>query len=165
VQFFFHNQVEVHAVRGGQLILRVAPQFARQSLGGHGNAAKRGYNQQNQSIAAANKAGYNGNCFITAQSMDVLEKIFQLLTPRELAFLSLTSRAMRALVCEYLRHHCESRKLPERLKRFYEDHVALLLPKERVLKQRLEANPSNRLLLFSARKQFYEDVQRVSCAK
>ncbi len=93
--------VEVHSVRGGQLILRVAPQvtkFPSSSGGGPGDGAGTGGGGGGGSVGSTdhhNPRGlskresrlsliipYQGKCFILEQGMDVLEKIFQYLTPR-----------------------------------------------------------------------------------
>ncbi len=82
---------------------------------------------------------------------------------RELAFLSLTSRAMHLLVAEFLQHNCSL--LRPRLRAFYERHSELLLPKEEVLRQRMECNSRHELLLYSARRQFAGNVRRCSLTK
>lgn len=70
---------EVHAVRGGQLILRVAssqtsPGSGGSSGGGSGNSGISGSGRLNFIISTSSST--DGRCYILEQSMDVLEKIF-----------------------------------------------------------------------------------------
>lgn len=219
---------EVHAVRGGQLILRVAPKAAGSSfkVSGSGGAFNRtgsfkasgtsscstpGGAGPSTSSAAAGASGASASggppavassasssprrhhghqsssvlsrqssrlsfivgpfsdgsecsrCYILEQSMDVLEKVFIRLTPRELALLALTCRAMNYIVGQYLKHYTASFGLKEKLRRFYEENGPVLLPKEVVLKDRLDANSRHELLLYSAMRQFVGTVRRASC--
>ena len=52
-----------------------------------------------------------------------------------------------------------------RLKEFYERNSELLLPKEIVLRDRMEGNSRPDLLLYSSMKQFVGKVYRVSVAE
>lgn len=144
---------EVHAVRGGQLILRVASS----QTSGRPSASR-----QNSSSKLNLLIPFDGRCYILEQSMDVLEKVFLHLSPRELALLCLTCRTMNLVVSEFLNHYCASYNLRMRLKQFYQRNQDLLLPKEIVLKDRLDANSKHQLLLYSALNQFVGEVRRVS---
>ena len=147
---------EVHAVRGGQLILRVAS--SQTSGSGSGGGATKSASTPRLNLIIP----YDGRCYLLEQSMDVLEKIFFRLTPRELALLSLTCRTMHLIVSQFLEHYCASYGLGRKLKAFYEVNADLLLPKEWVLKDRLECNSRHQLLLYSAMRQFVGNVKRVS---
>ncbi len=94
----------------------------------------------------------------------MLEKIFARLSPRELALLSLTCRTMRLIVRQFVAHYCAAHDLRVRLRRFHETNSTLLLPKEVVLRERVERNSHHELLLYSARRQFAGKVTRVSFA-
>ena len=70
---------EVHAVRGGQLILRVAA--SQTSMGGAGGGGGNGGGLGSGSNSRDNSKlnliiPYEGRCYLLQQSMDVLEKIF-----------------------------------------------------------------------------------------
>ncbi len=67
------------------------------------------------------------------------------------------------MVDEFLQHNCSL--LRPRLRRFYEEHSAILVPKEEVLRQRMECNSRHELLLYSARRQFDGKIRRASLAK
>ena len=82
------------------------------------------------------------------------------LSPRELALLSLTCRAMNVVVSQFLTHCTNSFGLRHNLRVFYETNSDLLLPKEVVLKERLEVNSRHELLLYSSMRQFVGEVQR-----
>ena len=73
-----------------------------------------------------------GRCYLLEQNMDVLEKIFCLLAPRDLALLGLTSKTSNRLVHEFIDHYSASFSLPEKVQAFYEKNASLLLPKEEV---------------------------------
>ena len=182
------SSCEVHAVRGGQLILRVAPSqttlhimeakkeakrrglrrgklgsgFA--SLGGsfEGEGNDHELNTVGVGYSVAKTAKYNGRCYLMDQSMDVLEKIFIRLSPRDLALLCLTSKAVNLRVREFIDHYSSSYGLPVKFKLFYGTNVQLLLPKEEVLKERVEANAKPQLLLYSTMKYFVGRTTRVS---
>ena len=64
--------------------------------------------------------------------MDVLEKIFCRMSPRDLALFGLTSKTSNKLVHEFIDHYSASLSLPDRFQSFYEKNAALLLPKEEV---------------------------------
>ena len=70
---------EVHAVRGGQLILRVASSQMSNSSGNNncsgGPLGTPGSGRTNFIISTSASSG-DGRCYILEQSMDVLEKIF-----------------------------------------------------------------------------------------
>ena len=179
---------EVHAVRGGQLILRIAPsqttahimeakREARKrssrrgkfgsgfaSLGGsfegEGNEISQCKDVSMGSLSKINK--YNGRCYLLDQSMDILEKIFSRLSPRDLALLCLTSKVVNKIVREFIDHHSSSYGLPTKFLSFYALNENLLLPKEEVLKERIEANPKPQLLLYSTMKYFVGRTSRVS---
>ena len=188
---------EVHAVRGGQLILRVAPsqttahimEAKREakrkgsrkgklgsgftSLGGSfegegnigyisyvGNFSHSREGGSTSSLSKTNK--YNGRCYLLDQSMDILEKIFFRLSPRDLALLCLTSKAVNQVVREFIDHHSSSHGLPVKFLSFYSLNEKLLLPKEEVLKERIEANPKPQLLLYSTMNYFVGKTIRVS---
>eukprot|EP00095_Tigriopus_kingsejongensis_P011602 maker-scaffold325_size206031-snap-gene-1.13 protein:Tk11602 transcript:maker-scaffold325_size206031-snap-gene-1.13-mRNA-1 annotation:"gtp cyclohydrolase i nitrile oxidoreductase domain-containing protein" len=144
---------EVHAVRGGQLILRVAPS----QTSGHPSASR-----QNSASKLNLLIPFEGRCYILEQSMDVLEKIFLHLSPRELALLCLTCRTMNLVITEFLDHYCASYNLRTKVHDFYQRNQDLLLPKEIVLKDRLDANSKPALLLYSALTQFVGESRRVS---
>ena len=82
------------------------------------------------------------------------------LSPRELALLSLTCRAMNVVVGQFLAHCTNSYNLRHRLRLFYETNCEMLLPKEVVLKDRFEVNSKHELLLYSSMKQFIGEVHR-----
>ena len=94
--------------------------------------------------------------------MDVLEKIFIRLSPRDLALLCLTSKAVNNLVREFIDHHSSSYGLPVKFLSFYKLNANLLLPKEEVLKERIEANQKPQLLLYSTMKYFIGKTVRLS---
>ena len=179
---------EVHAVRGGQLILRVAPsqttahimearreakrKSTRRGKLGSGFASLGGsfegegndiifYNSGSISSLTKNSR-YNGRCYLLDQSMDILEKIFVRLSPRDLALLCLTSKAVNNLVREFIDHHSSSHGLPVKFLSFYKLNQNLLLPKEEVLKERIEANQKPQLLLYSTMKYFIGKTSRIS---
>lgn len=52
-----------------------------------------------------------------------------------------------------------------KLKAFYDFNSSVLLPKEIVLKDRMDANSRHELLLYSAHRQFAGAVARVSCCE
>lgn len=82
------------------------------------------------------------------------------MSPRDLALLSLTCRAMNVVVSQFLTHYTNSFNLRHKLRTFYEANSELLLPKEVVLKDRLEVNSKHELLLYSSMKQFIGEVHR-----
>ena len=173
---------EVHAVRGGQLILRVAAcQTQLGQAGPAANAAAIGGGGIGQPPTASHNGSgsntpgnnhgsnklnflipYNGHCYLLEQSLDVLEKILVRLSPRELAILRLTCRTMDLVVSRYLEHCCAAVDARANLRRFYDRHAELLLPKEVVLRERLEINSNHDLLLYSSMRQFMGEVRRVS---
>ena len=181
---------EVHAVRGGQLILRVAPsqttthimearreakrKSSRRGKLGSGFASLGGsfegegndlimFKEASISISNLAKSNkYNGRCYLLDQSMDILEKIFVRLSPRDLALLCLTSKAVNNLVREFIDHHSSSHGLPVKFLSFYKLNENLLLPKEEVLKDRIEANQKPQLLLYSTMKYFIGKTSRIS---
>ena len=181
---------EVHAVRGGQLILRVAPsqttahimearreakrKSSRRGKLGSGFASLGGsfegdnndmmFSKENSFTSSLSKCNnrYNGRCFLLDQSMDILEKIFVRLSPRDLALLCLTSKAVNNLVREFIDHHSLSHGLPVKFTSFYKLNENLLLPKEEVLKERIEANQKPQLLLYSTMKYFIGQTSRIS---
>ena len=181
---------EVHAVRGGQLILRVAPsqttthimearreakrKSSRRGKLGSGFASLGGsfegegndlimFKEGSISISNLAKSNkYNGRCYLLDQSMDILEKIFVRLSPRDLALLCLTSKAVNNLVREFIDHHSSSHGLPVKFLSFYKLNENLLLPKEEVLKDRIEANQKPQLLLYSTMKYFIGKTSRIS---
>ena len=178
---------EIHAVRGGQLILRVAacqtqlgaasgPAANAASLGGSGSQTANGSGANTPGGGGSGVPGggggsgsklkilipYNGHCYLLDQSLDVLEKILVRLSPQELAILRLTCRTMNLVVSRYLEHCCEGVGARSNLRRFYERNADLLLPKEVVLRERLEINSNHELLLYSSMKQFQGEVRRVS---
>ena len=92
----------------------------------------------------------NGHrCPLMEQSMDVLEKILKLLTARDLAMLSLTSKALNFVVRTYVQHHCERTNLRVQFDDFCERNKDCLLPKEIALQERIKLNAKPNLLLFS----------------
>ena len=180
---------EVHAVRGGQLILRVAPSQTTAHIMEAKKEAKRKSSRRGKfgsgftslggsfegdgndtifckegSISSLTKqvAKYNGRSYLLDQSMDVLEKIFIRLSPRDLALLCLTSKAVNNLVREFIDHHSSSYGLPVKFLSFYKLNANLLLPKEEVLKERIEANQKPQLLLYSTMKYFIGKTVRLS---
>ena len=81
--------------------------------------------------------------------MDILEKILKFLTARELVMLSLTSKALNLVVRTYIDHQCEKMAIRTQFDEFCERNRDCLLPKEVVLKDRLNQNSRPNLLLFS----------------
>ncbi len=168
---------EVHAVRGGQLILRVAPRRS-ESASNSRPLSRKGSLKSVSSLDAvlsrdimtssllsgASGALYgsrgsfrlrsSSRCYLTEQTMDILEKILVWLSPRDLALLSLTSKTLNFVVRSYLDHFCNAHSMPTRVAAFHETNENLLLPKEVVFRDRLEANRRPQLLLYSARRQY-----------
>jgi hypothetical protein len=138
---------EVHAVRGGQLILRVAQSQTSQGTNVAAVSSNKDKLHRQQSLNIM-LVPYNGHCYILDQSMDVLEKVLSRLSPRELALLSLTCRAMNVVVGQFLRRVCSAYDLRAKLRAFYDANADILLPKEVVLRDRLDANSRHELLLY-----------------
>ena len=86
--------------------------------------------------------------------MDILEKILKFLTARELVMLSLTSKALNLVVRTYIDHQVERMALRSQFEEFCERNRDCLLPKEVVLKDRLNQNTRPNLLLFSTGNHF-----------
>jgi hypothetical protein len=192
MKFYFRNQnkmggiqaragsvAEVHAVRGGQLILRVSPsqtskhcnEVIKKSkrhntnrcltlLGVIGNSWEEVEQVEKKTIKA-----YHGHCYLLDQSMDILEKIFLWLSPRDLALLCLTSKSLHRLVMLFIEHQLSSHGLREKMTAFFGANEQLLLPKEIVLRDRIDSNTQPQLLLYSAMRQFLGPVRRVSLAE
>ena len=91
---------------------------------------------------------------VKEQSMDILEKILKFLTARELVMLSLTSKALNLVVRTYIDHQVERMALRSQFEEFCERNRDCLLPKEVVLKDRLNQNTRPNLLLFSTGNHF-----------
>jgi hypothetical protein len=93
---------EVHAVRGGQLILRVSPSQTSKQLNTGNKRSRRqsktkcltllgviGNNwEEVEKVEKSSVKQYNGHCHLLDQSMDILEKIFLWLSPRDLVSVS-----------------------------------------------------------------------------
>ena len=164
---------EVHAVRGGQLILRVAPQRP-ESANSSRPMSRKGSLKSVSSldaimsrdvasslISASGLSGSRGSfrlrssrCYLTEQTMDILEKILAWLSPRDLALMSLTSKTMNFIVRSYVDHFCNAHNLHTCIMAFHETNENVLLPKEIVFRDRLESNRRPQLLLYSARNQY-----------
>ena len=86
--------------------------------------------------------------------MDILEKILKFLTARELVMLSLTSKALNLVVRTYIDHQVERMALRLQFEEFCERNRDCLLPKEVVLKDRLNQSTRPNLLLFSTGNHF-----------
>ena len=86
--------------------------------------------------------------------MDILEKILRFLTSRELVMLSLTSKSLNLVIKTYIDHQCERMALRSQFDEFCERNRECLLPKEVVLKDRLNQNRRPNLLLFSTGNHF-----------
>lgn len=101
-------------------------------------------------------------CLLMEQSLDILEKILKFLTARELVMLSLTSKALNLVVRTYIDHQCERMTIRRQFDEFCERNRDCLLPKEVVLKDRLNQNLRPNLLLFSTGNHYMGHVMRVS---
>ncbi len=108
---------------------------------------------------------YHGHCFLLDQSMDILEKIFLWLSPRDLALLCLASKSLNRLVIQFIEHRISSQDLTEKMSQFFAANELLLLPKEIILRDRVANNSRPQLLLYSAMRQFLGPVRRVSLAE
>ena len=146
IQTKIGSPTEIHAVRGGQLVLRVAPS----SLILH--------------HALEDIPEYDGYPFLPSQSMDILEKIFAWLTPRDLAMLSLSSKTLYSQIHSFLRHKNKSNRLKQGFLNFYRDNRSLLLPKEQIFEERWSGE-ENELLIYSARHRFSGMTIRQSCTE
>ena len=166
IQAKAESVAEVHAVRGGQLILRVSPSQTSKQC----NAARKKSKRRNslRGLIAHGVAGwdeveslekktvktYHGHCFLLDQSMDILEKIFLWLSPRDLALLCLTSKSLNRLVLQFIEHHISSHALTDKMDQFFSANEFLLLPKEIILRDRVASNERPQLLLYSAMRQY-----------
>ena len=164
---------EVHNVRGGQLILRVAPsqttaqrEAKRRNKGRFpsGLASLGASFERDDSFEGPTlpTAGRRGKCYLLDQNMDILEKIFSRLSPRDLALLCLTSKAVNLRVKEFIEHYCASFGLPVKFKKFYQENEPLLLPKEEVLRERINSSPRPQLLMYSTMQHFIGTTRRIS---
>ena len=103
-----------------------------------------------------------GRCYLLEQNMDVLEKIFARLSPRDLALLCLTSKAVNQRVREFIEHYSTSFGLPTKFGQFYKDNEELLLPKEEVLRDRINTNSRPQLLMYSSMQHFVGVTRRIA---
>ena len=83
-------------------------------------------------LSSAQKRAISGRCYLLEQNFDVLEKIFCLLSPRDLALFCLTSKTANKRVHEFIDHYSESFKLPGKFNSFYDKNAAVLLLNEEV---------------------------------
>ena len=88
-------------------------------------------------------------CQLMEQSIDILEKILNFLSSRDLAMLSLTSKPLNFVVRTYVSHQCDRLNLKNQVEDFFQENQASLLPKEFALKERLKINSRPLLLLHS----------------
>ena len=166
---------EVHAVRGGQLILRVstsqtskqcpAPKTKRQNSFRGLISLKGNLWEEVEKLEKKTIKVYHGHCYLLDQSIDILEKIFLWLSPRDLALLCLTSKSLRSFVLQFIEHHISSQDLNEKMALFFAVNGFLLLPKEIVLRDRVANNERPQLLMYSAMRQFLGPVRRISLAE
>ena len=107
---------EVHAVRGGQLILRVSPSQVARNLNDEDKRSRRQNKtkcltllgvtgnswEEIETVEKSSVKQYTGRCHVFDQSMDILEKILLWLSPRDLALLCLTSKTLHHVVLQGL---------------------------------------------------------------
>ena len=169
---------EVHAVRGGQLILRVSPSQTARNLNTVNKRSKRqsrtkcltllgvignGW-EEIEMVEKSEVKPYFGHCHLLDQSMDILEKIFLWLSPRDLALLCLTSKTLHRVVMQFIEHQLSSQGLADKMTNFFAANEKLLLPKEVILRDRISSNGRPQLLLYSAMRQFLGSIRRVCLA-
>ena len=170
------SHVEVHSIRGSQVILR-ARVPTRRDQGPSGLKSKGSAAEPTHSLPVSRVGSFKadkintkpylhrslsdtlyrscsvlklrGRCQLIEQSMDILEKILKFLNSRDLAMLSLTSKTLNFVVRTYVSHQCDRFNLRGQVDHFFEINKSSLLPKEFALKERLKVNSRPMLLLYS----------------
>ena len=169
------SHVEVHSIRGSQVILRARVPNRRDA----GTQGRLGKNEAppTHSLPVSRVGSFKmdkinpkpylhrslsdslyrscsvlklrSRCQLIEQSMDILEKILKFLNSRDLAMLSLTSKTLNFVVRTYVSHQCDRFNLRGQVDHFFETNKSSLLPKEFALKERLKVNSRPMLLLYS----------------